>query len=469
MNKWEKEALEAYEGGEAEVLKKIEKQYKRALADIDRNIMILQSDELTQSRIYRIEHQKALRQQVSAILDKLHSDEYATISQFLSGCYTDGFVGAMYNLHGQGIPLLLPIDPRQAVRAVLTDSKLSKPLYEALSVDFKKLKRQISAEISRGISSGMSYNEIARNISWTTNAPMSRARTIVRTEAHRITQASHYDAATQVKKKGVDIVLQWDASLDGDTRDTHRMLDGTIIEVGEYFESSGNKARYPGDFGDPAEDCNCRCVLTERARSALDEDELKTLQERAEFFGIDKTDNLNTFREKYLNLTGEWAVADTELSNFLGADSRDILTKIQKRGIIEMQQGFSCFPDGDVLAGRSKLVQPIDGFFDVAMHGSQTAVAFGSKEANMSPRLLASLIRHSKGYSGQNIRLLSCNTGKPNGDDLCFAEELANALGVVVEAPDNYLIILPSGKLQIGYLSEGRMRKYKPNERRRLK
>lgn len=300
MNKWEEEIWKDYDGNVEEVLKKVEKQYKRALADIDRNIMILQSDELTQSRIYRIEHQKALRQQVAAILDKLHSDEYTTISQFLSGCYTDGFVGAMYNLHGQGIPLLLPIDPKQAVRAVLTDSKLSKGLYKELGVDIKKLKRQISAEISRGIASGMSYNDIARNINWTTRTPMSRARTIVRTEAHRITQASHYDADTQVKKKGVDIVLQWDASLDGDTRDTHRMLDGTIIEVGEYFESNGNKARFPGDFGDPAEDCNCRCVLTERARSALDEDELKTLQTRAEFFGLDKTKNLEEFRKKYL-------------------------------------------------------------------------------------------------------------------------------------------------------------------------
>lgn len=300
MNKWEEEIWQDYEVNVEEVLKKVEKQYKRALADIDRNIMILQSDELTQSRIYRIEHQKALRQQVAAILDKLHSDEYATISQFLTQCYTNGFVGAMYSLHKQSLPILMAIDPKQAVRAVLTDSMLSKPLYDSLGVDIKKLKRQISAEISRGIAGGMSYNDIARNISWTTNAPMSRARTIVRTEAHRITQASHYDAATRVKDKGVDIVLQWDASLDGDTRDTHRMLDGTIIEVGEYFESNGNKARYPGDFGDPAEDCNCRCVLTERARSALDEDELKTLQERAEFFGLDKTKNLEEFREKYL-------------------------------------------------------------------------------------------------------------------------------------------------------------------------
>jgi hypothetical protein len=43
----------------------------------------------------------------------------------------------------------------------------------------------------------------------------------------------------------------------------------------------GKRARYPGDFGDPAEDCNCRCQLLQRAKIALDEDELKALRERA--------------------------------------------------------------------------------------------------------------------------------------------------------------------------------------------
>ena len=57
----------------------------------------------------------------------------------------------------------------------------------------------------------------------------------------------------------------------------------------------------PGSFGDPAEDCNCRCVALTRARWALDEDELKTLKERAEYFGLDKTKNFKEFQEKYLN------------------------------------------------------------------------------------------------------------------------------------------------------------------------
>lgn len=80
----------------------------------------------------------------------------------------------------------------------------------------------------------------------------------------------------------------------------HRELDGQIREVDEPFEAYGKKAMYPGDFGDPAEDCNCRCVSLTRARAALDEDELKILNERAAFFGLDKPKNLEEYSANYL-------------------------------------------------------------------------------------------------------------------------------------------------------------------------
>ena len=244
---------------------------------------------------------------MESILDKLHGDEYSTIQQFLSDSYTTGFVGTMYDLHGQDVPLLLPIDKNAAVKAVLTDSKVKEGLYEALGVDVKKLKKSISAEITRGIGSGMSYYEIARNISKAAKAPYSRAKTIVRTEAHRIQQASTLDAQRLAKSKGADVVKQWDATLDGDTRPTHRELDGQIRDVEEHYEANGKKAMFPGDFGDPAEDCNCRCVSLSRARWALDEDELKTLKERAEYFGLsaEKSDSFADFRKKYLKSVEE--------------------------------------------------------------------------------------------------------------------------------------------------------------------
>jgi uncharacterized protein with gpF-like domain len=137
------------------------------------------------------------------------------------------------------------------------------------------------------------------------NVPISNAKRIARTEGHRIQQASTMDAQKAAKTKGADVLKQWDASLDGRTRPTHRRLDGQIREVDEPFEMDGKSAMFPGDFGNPAEDCNCRCASLTRARWGLDEDELKTLQERAEFFGLDKTKDFDDFKNKYLKAASE--------------------------------------------------------------------------------------------------------------------------------------------------------------------
>lgn len=300
MRNYEREVIQAQLGGEKAVLRSLEKEYRAALEQINEKIKLLQSDELTQSRVYQIQYQQALKGQIEAILEKLHGDEYSTIQQYLSDSYSEGFLGTMYSVHKQGIPVIIPIDKNAAVKAVLTDSKLSAPLYEALGLDIKAMKRSIRAEISRGIASGMSYADIARNLQNAARAPFDRAKTIVRTEGHRIQQESAEDARQEARKKGADVVKQWDATLDGATRATHRNLDGQIKETDEPFAYGGKKAMYPGAFGDPAEDCNCRCVALTRARWALDEEELATLKERAAFFELDKQDSFEDFKKKYL-------------------------------------------------------------------------------------------------------------------------------------------------------------------------
>lgn len=87
----------------------------------------------------------------------------------------------------------------------------------------------------------------------------------------------------------------------------------------------------------------------------------------------------------------------------------------------------------------------------------------------MSARLLANLIRHSEEYQGQKIRLLSCSTGEVTGSEACFAEELANALGVEVVAPNKELYVGLHGELQVGKYADGEFVTYEPNHRRRIK
>jgi hypothetical protein len=303
LNKREKEVFELDLNNEDKVLSDLERIYQKAMRDIENKIRLLQSDELTNSRIYQIQYQKALKGQIEAILEKLHGDEYSTIQKYLSDTYTNGYVGTMYAIHGQGVPVMIPIDRRAAVKAVITDSKLSTDLYSALGYDMDKLKKHVREEITRGIATSLTYEQIANNISSYTGVPIFNAKNIARTEGHRIQQASAQDARKKAKAKGADLIKQWDSTMDGETRPLHRRLDGQIREIDDPFEAGGYKVMYPGKFGKPEQDCQCRCVALTRARSAMDEKELATLKKRAEFFGLDKTEDFEDFKRKYLKAT----------------------------------------------------------------------------------------------------------------------------------------------------------------------
>lgn len=339
MNKRDKEVFEFLLDREDLVLKDLTRQYQRALDDIKDRIKLLQSDEMTQSRIYQVNYQKMLKEQVEAILEKLHGDENSSIQKYLDDSYTDAYVGTMYAMSGQGVHVITPIDRHAAVKAIVTDSKLSAKLYDALGHDMGKLKKHIREEITRGIATSLPYAQIARNISNYTNLPLSNAKRIVRTEGHRIQQTSADDARNVAKSKGADVVKQWDASLDMVTRPVHRQLDGQIRETEDTFDAGGYHVMYPGAFGVPSQDCNCRCVALTRARWALDEKELEILQERAAYFGLDKTADFQDYKKKYLKAAK--TVENTGKSGI-----------IKERGNLSMPvakfTGYALNPDKDI-------------------------------------------------------------------------------------------------------------------------
>ena len=172
---------------------------------------------------------------------------------------------------------------------------------------------------------------------------------------------------------------------------------------------------------------------------------------------------------EYISTAPKQVAVDRATLHFFGIADASGLQKIVKRGTIPLAQGFSCFPDGDVLNQYIKQVPAKEKWFDVAMHGSPIAVGFGSTQCNMSARMLADVIRHSANYLGQGIRLLSCSTGMVTDHDLCFAEQLANALGVPVLAPNSILYITPQGEMCVGECGDGEFVEFIPNQRRRIK
>lgn len=311
MNKRQKEVIQASLQDEEAVFKALEKNYTVALADIKRNIRELRSNPLTQSKAYQLEFQKQLERQISGILDNLQGKNFTSVADYLQKSYTNGFVGNMYDMQGQGVPLVLPIDQRQVLKAVEKTGDDFK-LTNKRGISTKELKKQVQSELSRGLASGLTYAQIARSISDYGQADMHRAMNIARTEGHRVQNEARFDSMQAAQDKGADVVKQWDCTLDGQTRLEHAELDGQIRELNEDFTVGSYSAPYPGAFGDPYMDCNCRCCMLQRARWAV-KDESTYTKWNNETGGFIECSGYNDFKEKYLCILNESDIISTEV------------------------------------------------------------------------------------------------------------------------------------------------------------
>lgn len=316
MNKRQLEVEKAKLREEKKLLKGLKKIYEDAAKEVEQKIRISNGkidlllsvyDELDdkqksllQSQIYQKKFQENLKKQLDELIGNLNVDSYESITRYLTDSYYTGYIGTMYDIQGQGIPLITPINEKQVTRAMTLNTKLSVPLYTRMGIDVGVLKKQIAKHISRGIATSSSYAHIARNIDGASNTGFNKAMRIARTEGHRIQVLSANDAQHAAKAKGCEVVKQWDATLDGRTRPMHRLLDGKLAEIDEPFVVDDMEVMYPGGFGIASQDVNCRCALLQRARWALDADELKILKERAAYYDLDKSEDFRDFREKYL-------------------------------------------------------------------------------------------------------------------------------------------------------------------------
>ncbi len=119
---------------------------------------------------------------------------------------------------------------------------------------------KVQQTVKQGLINGVSYQQQARNMKDVFDSSYSKAIRVARTEGNRNQNASSYWEAEEASKQ-VDLRRQWLATRDDRTRDRHGELDGQTVGVGEYFEIAGDKALYPGGFGDPAMSINCRCSV----------------------------------------------------------------------------------------------------------------------------------------------------------------------------------------------------------------
>lgn len=355
LNKRMKEVQKASLKDEKRAIQLLQRIYEQAAKDTEAKIAALNARtdlQNIQSIVYQKQYQEALKKQLDSIIDGLHTQSFATVSDYLGKSYENGFYGSLYDLQGQGVPFLFPIRQDEVVKALNNDyshiakTQRGKDIYKRMGENTDHLKKSVRAEVSRGIANGSSWLDMATHVTKGMNSPfnraMNRAFLITRTEGHRVQNQAAMDVQTRAKDLGADVVKQWDATLDGNTRPWHADADGQVREIDEDFDVGGEKMKAPGIGGSARNVCNCRCVLLQRARWALNKNETRYLgdvaamtdaqkENIAEKLGVDVSDlpnisksivqirstNYDDFKENAKQFTGN---PDCELARKCGEE-----------------------------------------------------------------------------------------------------------------------------------------------------
>ena len=176
---------------------------------------------------------------------------------------TGGGIDTGFTLYNHDTAEYLLGDQRQ----LMPKPSTRKAAQIAANKDMQWNVQKIQSAVLQGVLQGESPYKVAerlRNVGQMNyNASVRYARTMT-TSAQN---AGRYEACRRAKKLGVDLVIEWQATLDGRTRHDHRLMHGQRTEVDKPFHTpDGYTIYYPadctGDSDAPQKEIwNCRCTL----------------------------------------------------------------------------------------------------------------------------------------------------------------------------------------------------------------
>lgn len=105
---------------------------------------------------------------------------------------------------------------------------------------------------------GLTFEDRARE--HISNSDLAALVTLIETES---THDYNSGVLTTGMASGLRLMKRWNTQMDDRVRDSHSYLQSTVVPIdAEFYTYGGAHALYPTGFGDPAEDCGCRCYLT---------------------------------------------------------------------------------------------------------------------------------------------------------------------------------------------------------------
>lgn len=283
LSELEARIAEEYEKAAREMAKKY-REYRKAWRDEDKVMRArLKAGEITQKEYADWCYRKTMNgKQWEQLRDALAEDMVRTdqmaralAAQQMPDVFALNGNFATYQVeHGGHLDTGFTLYDRDTAMYLMRDQQLmpgpSSTLAAKISAnkDLQWNKRHIQSAVLQGIMQGESPLKVAARLAGVAQMDYNAAVRYARTMTTDAQNAGRYEGYRRAKKIGVDLKIEWSATLDGRTRHEHRMLDGQRRDVDEPFIVDGVKIMWPAQSSGPGSSdipqsliWNCRCTL----------------------------------------------------------------------------------------------------------------------------------------------------------------------------------------------------------------
>ena len=282
LNKKLTELLASSEASENILIEKslneIEKSYTEALREIKRLIASIfekLGDNITFADVTKYNRLSNLENQIVEILREQFKRNVHTTKSLLIDLMRDSYNHTV-NAHKitLGVNLGFGLLSEETIKASIFNPMDRIKWTNRMEVNKKFYINQLKTELTQGFIRGDGYGKIAKRVTEKTDIDKFKVMRILRTEGHRVQNAARVIAFDRIspaaKRRGIEIVKIWVATLDERTRSSHREIDGqeaNMIDGKLQFTlPSGVHTVGPGLSGIAEEDINCRCRVAMKVK-----------------------------------------------------------------------------------------------------------------------------------------------------------------------------------------------------------
>lgn len=264
IERYRKEIESVIDKREVEVLDELEVVYTELAVEIAEEVQKLEAqiEEAGEnySKQIQVERLEQINKRINDKLQEIDRIQEVGIESYLTDAFKLEYGSVFYQIETEfGINSSFSMLPERVINAIVNTPVDGRRFSERLRGSTHALKTNMNEILVKGFATGKGAYKIAHEIAEVSGSTFGRARNIAITESGRVTGTADQQSQQEATEKGARLEKIWVSTLDGKTRDTHQQLDGQVRGVDEYFEIAGKQALQPHLFGDPAEDCNCRC------------------------------------------------------------------------------------------------------------------------------------------------------------------------------------------------------------------